>query len=99
MDLIFEEGKVAGPKPLYLFPVPWDEFDELKSLLLQVDQSLGVSQLLLMGTLSNFTLSKRQEMLDKSVDWFKTNLSTGFVPNKTVYVLSQDGYPFPREES
>ena len=35
-----------------------DEFDELKSLL-QVDQSLGVSQLLLMGTLSNFTLSKR----------------------------------------
>ena len=22
MDLIFEEGKVAGPKPLYLFPVP-----------------------------------------------------------------------------
>jgi hypothetical protein len=33
-----------------------DEFDELKSLL-QVDQSLGVSQLLLMGTLSNFTLS------------------------------------------
>jgi hypothetical protein len=43
-----------------------DEFDELKSLLLQVDQSLGVSQLLLMGTLSNLTLSKRQEMLDKS---------------------------------
>ena len=43
-----------------------DEFDELKSLLLQVDQSLGVSQLLLMGTLSNFTLSKRREMLDKS---------------------------------
>ena len=22
MDLIFEEGKVVGPKPLYLFPVP-----------------------------------------------------------------------------
>jgi hypothetical protein len=43
-----------------------NEFDELKSLLLQVDQSLGVSQLLLMGTLSKFTLSKRQEMLDKS---------------------------------
>ena len=38
----------------------------LKSLLLHVDQSLGVSQLLLMGTLSNFTLSKIQEMLDKS---------------------------------
>ena len=43
-----------------------DEFDEFKSLLLQVDQKLGVSQLLLMSTLSNFTLSKRQEMLDKS---------------------------------
>ena len=42
-----------------------DEFDELRSLLLQVDQSLGVSQLLLMGTLFNFTLSKRQGMLDK----------------------------------
>ena len=40
--------------------------EELESLLLQIDQSLGVSQLLLMGTLSNFTLSKRQEMLDKS---------------------------------
>jgi hypothetical protein len=40
--------------------------EELESLLLQMDQSLGVSQLLLMGTLSNFTLSKRQEMLDKS---------------------------------
>jgi hypothetical protein len=44
-----------------------DEFDELTSVLLLVDQSLVVSQLLLMGTLSNFTLSKRQEiMLDKS---------------------------------
>jgi hypothetical protein len=28
------------------------------------------------------------------VDWFKTNPSTGFVPNKAEYVLSQDGYPF-----
>jgi hypothetical protein len=44
-----------------------DELDELKSLLLQVDQKLGVSQLPLMSTLSNFTLSKRQEMLDKSL--------------------------------
>ena len=43
-----------------------DELDELKSLLLQVDQSLGVSQVLLMDTLSNFALSKRQEKLDKS---------------------------------
>ena len=38
------------------------EFDELKSLLLQVDQSLGVSQLLLMGTLSNFTLYKTRDV-------------------------------------
>ena len=38
------------------------EFDELKSLLLQVDQSLDVSQLLLMGTLFNFTLSKTRDV-------------------------------------
>ena len=44
-----------------------DAFDERKSLLLQVDQSLGVSQHLLMSTLSNFILSKRQEMLDKTL--------------------------------
>jgi hypothetical protein len=43
-----------------------DELNELKSLLLQVDQSLCVSQVLLMDTLSNVALSKRQEMLDKS---------------------------------
>lgn len=43
-----------------------DEFDELKSFLLQVDKSLGSAQLLLMGTLANFSMSKRQEMLDKT---------------------------------
>lgn len=43
-----------------------EDFDELKSFLLQVDHSLGVSQLLLMGTLANFSLSKRQEMLNKT---------------------------------
>jgi hypothetical protein len=42
-----------------------DEFDELKSLHLQVDQKPGASQLL-MSSISNFTMSKRQEMLDKS---------------------------------
>jgi hypothetical protein len=26
------------------------------------------------------------------VDWFKTSPSTGFIPNKAEYVLSQDGY-------
>ena len=43
-----------------------EDFNELKSLLLQVDQSLGASHLLLLGTLANFSLAKRQEMLDKS---------------------------------
>jgi hypothetical protein len=38
----------------------------VKSLLLQVDQALGSSQCLLMGTLANFTLSKRREILEKS---------------------------------
>jgi hypothetical protein len=43
-----------------------DAFDELKSLLSQVNQKPGVSQPLLMSTLSNFILSKRQDMLGKS---------------------------------
>ena len=42
-----------------------DDLSELKSLL-QVDQAIGISQLLLMGTLGNFTLSKRSEILEKS---------------------------------
>jgi hypothetical protein len=43
-----------------------DDLAEVKSLLLQVDQALGSSQCLLMGTLANFTLSKRREILEKS---------------------------------
>jgi hypothetical protein len=43
-----------------------NDFSELKSFLLQVDQAIGISQLLLMGTLGNFTLSKRSEILEKS---------------------------------
>ena len=43
-----------------------DDLAEVKSLLLQVDQALGSSQCLLMGTLANFTLSKRCEILEKS---------------------------------
>jgi hypothetical protein len=43
-----------------------DDFSELKSFLLQVDQAIGISQLLLMGNHSNFTLSKRSEILEKS---------------------------------
>ena len=43
-----------------------DDLAEVKSLLLQVDQALGSSQCLLMGTLANFTLSKRREILKKS---------------------------------
>ena len=36
------------------------------SFLLQVDQAIDISQLLLMGTLGNFTLSKKSEILEKS---------------------------------
>jgi hypothetical protein len=43
-----------------------DDFSELKSFLLQVDQAIGISQLLLMGTLGNFILSERSEILEKS---------------------------------
>ena len=43
-----------------------DDFSELKSFSLQADQAIGISQRLLMGTLGNFTLSKRSENLEKS---------------------------------
>jgi hypothetical protein len=43
-----------------------DDLAEVKSLLLQVDQALGFSQCLLLGTLANSTLSKRREILEKS---------------------------------
>ncbi|CAG2256905.1 unnamed protein product [Mytilus edulis] len=43
-----------------------EEFSDLRSMLLQVDKSLGMSQFLLLGTVANFTLAKRQEILDKS---------------------------------
>ena len=43
-----------------------EEFSDLRSMLLQVDKSLGMSQFLLLGTLANFTLAKRQEILEKS---------------------------------
>ena len=43
-----------------------DDLAEVKSLLLQVDQALGSSQCFLMGTLANFTLSERCEILEKS---------------------------------
>ncbi|VDI40423.1 Hypothetical predicted protein, partial [Mytilus galloprovincialis] len=39
---------------------------DLRSMLLQVDKSLGMSQFLLLGTVANFTLAKRQEILEKS---------------------------------
>jgi hypothetical protein len=42
-----------------------DDFSELMSFLLQVDQAIDISQLL-MGTLGNFTLSKKSEILEKS---------------------------------
>jgi hypothetical protein len=40
---------------------------EIKSLLLQLDKALGTSQILVSGALANLTLSKRSEILDKSV--------------------------------
>jgi hypothetical protein len=43
-----------------------DDLAEVMPLLLQVDQALGSSQCLPMGTLVNFTLSKRREILEKS---------------------------------
>ncbi|KAL5008232.1 hypothetical protein ScPMuIL_013813 [Solemya velum] len=39
---------------------------EIKAFLLQLDKALGASQSLILGTLANFTLAKRLEMLDKS---------------------------------
>ena len=39
---------------------------EIKSLLLQLDKALGTSQVLVSGALAKLTLSKRNEILDKS---------------------------------
>jgi hypothetical protein len=39
---------------------------EIKPFLLQVDKALGTSQLLIMGSLVNCTLSKRSEILEKA---------------------------------
>ena len=39
---------------------------EVKPFLLQVDKALDSSELLLMGSLANFTLSKRSEIQDKA---------------------------------
>jgi hypothetical protein len=39
---------------------------EIKSLLLQLDKSLGACQVLVSGALANLALSKRSEILDKS---------------------------------
>ena len=39
---------------------------EIKPFFLQVDKALGASQLLIMGSLANCTLSKRSEILEKA---------------------------------
>ena len=39
---------------------------EIKSLLLQLDKAFGASQVIVSGGLTNFTLSTRSEILDKS---------------------------------
>jgi hypothetical protein len=49
---------------LICLPLEYEEKELEKTPLPR--EVVRVSQLLLMGTLSNFTLSKRQEMLDKS---------------------------------
>jgi hypothetical protein len=61
-----------------------DDFSELKSFLLQVDQAIGISQLLLMGTLGNFTLSKRIGILEKSSvnESLKDSLLSSLLSNK-----------------
>ena len=43
-----------------------DGISELKSFLHQVDKALGASQCLILGSLANFTLSKRREILNNS---------------------------------
>ncbi|VDI14508.1 Hypothetical predicted protein [Mytilus galloprovincialis] len=42
-----------------------EEFSDFRFMLLRVDKSLGMSEFLLLGTVANFTLAKRQEILDK----------------------------------
>jgi hypothetical protein len=50
---------------------------EVKPFLLQVDKALGASQLLIMGSLANCTLSKRSEILEKArVSAIKEQLQT-----------------------
>jgi hypothetical protein len=43
-----------------------EEFDDLRSFLLQVDRCLCASQYLNLGTIANFSLARRQEILQKS---------------------------------
>ncbi|VDI70968.1 Hypothetical predicted protein [Mytilus galloprovincialis] len=40
-----------------------EEFSDLRSMLLQVDKSLGMSQFLLLGTVANFTLARDRRFL------------------------------------
>ena len=43
-----------------------EKFKEIKSFFQQVDQAISASQLLLTGTLANFTLARRREILEKA---------------------------------
>jgi hypothetical protein len=78
---------------------------EIKSLLIQLDKALGASQVLVSGALTNLTLSKRSEILDKSSvnETLKDSReslrpSTGFDPNKLDMALSQVGTNLPKVE-
>jgi hypothetical protein len=62
-----------------------DDLAEVKSLLLQVDQALGSSQCLLMGTLANFTLSKRRLFTrPRLLGTFKTSFLMGFLRTRSL---------------
>ena len=57
---------------------------EINSLLLQLDKTLGASQVLVSGALANLTLSNRSEILDKSSvnETFKDSLMTSPLTDK-----------------
>jgi hypothetical protein len=61
------------------------EYEEIKSFLLQVDQFIGVAQLLLMVFLFNSTLSKRTEILEKAsvLESVKDSLLASPLTNKS----------------
>ncbi|VDI23639.1 Hypothetical predicted protein [Mytilus galloprovincialis] len=62
---------------------------EVKPFLLQVDKALGASQLLIMGSIASYTISKRSEILDKAKvsDYLKDALSLHWMRRFSGYQL------------